>query len=326
MRRDGRRPPAVFALLLMAAVAGCYRPDERAGPRIAPQLVAVENGRLPAVAGMKLHVFNTGMNRVSPLLVGSPALWRPAPAFVIERPGRELVVFDCGVGTEIARESEGALNPLTRLLFKTRSLPGKDLPAQMREAGLPPERVSHVILSHQHFDHVGSAEGFASASFIAGPQARESSRSRINGFEPAHTDWISDAAWFEVDFSKGEPYATFDRTIDLFGDRSVVLIKGGGHTPDGLGALLALANGPVLLAADLAVHFDWLRGDDVQRIVSDGDRAAEVRNRIREFMRLVPAAVVMPGHDLSQVPAGRDDIVRHHPELFLPQAWPIDSE
>jgi len=269
-------------------------------------------------------VFNTGENRVSPLLVGSPAPWRPVPAFVIEHPTQGLVVFDTGLGPEIAARGEGALHPLTRLLFRSRSRPGLGLADQMRAAGLDPSRVRTVILSHLHFDHVGDLESFPNARFVVGRGERPAARSRLRGFAPAHTDWIRPQAWREIDFRQAPPYASFDHAVDLFGDHSIVLVRGGGHTPGGLGALLALPAGPALLAGDLVVHRDWLASDDVERIVSDPQRAADVRNRVRRLLSLAPRLLLFPGHDLRGVPSGRPDVVRHHPELYAPSAWPID--
>ncbi len=314
----------IVTALAATAQAGCYRAQETPGPVAPETLAGVRAEDWPRIEGLRLHVFNTGANRVSPLLVGSPAPWRPAPAFVVEHPSRGLLVFDAGLAPVIAEQAEGALHFVTRRLFQTRSLPGRDLAGQMVSAGLEPEAVATVVLSHLHFDHVGAATAFRSADFYVGAGERAASRSRMNGFEPAATDWVAAERWHEVDFAEGEPLATFDHTFDLFGDGSVVLVAGGGHTPGGLGALVALPEGPVLLTGDTVVHFDWLEGDDVQRIVVDAERAADVRNRIRRLLELMPAAVVVPGHDLSRLPRGRSDLVLHDPAFFGVDAWPID--
>jgi len=328
----GRRPPGIFFSCLIglasACLTSCYRPQVILGPEPPAVTAEVLQGMQVGVPGLRLHVFNTGMNRVSPLLVGSPAPWRPVPAFVLEHLRQGLIVFDCGLGPEIARRREGALHPLTRLLFKTRSRPGLDLASQMRGAGLDPEKVTTVIFSHLHFDHVGAAEAFRHATFVVGRGEREGARSRMNGFAPRHTDWIAPSAWREIDFRHAASYATFDHAVDLFGDHSVMLVAGGGHTRGGLGALVTLPQGPVLLAGDLVVHFAWLASDDVERIVVDAPRAADVRNRIRALMKQLPALVLFPGHDLSRAPGDRSDIVLHRrfhgQDLFSTSAWPTD--
>ncbi len=301
--------------LLVLQLSACYRPQVVVGPDPPAVLAGAPAVAWPAVQGLRLHVFNTGTNRVSSLLVGSPAPWRPVPAFVIEHPGKGLVVFDCGLGPEIAREGGAALHPVTRLLFETDSPPGSDLPSQMRESSMLPADVSTVILSHLHFDHVGGADAFRRATFVVGLGEREAGTSRMNGFEPRHTSWIDDGAWRDIDFSRAAPYATFDHGVDLFGDGSITLIAGGGHTQGGLAALVNLPGGPVLLAGDLVVHFDWLESNDVQRIVGSPERAADVRNRVRRLAALAPTLVIIPGHDLAGLPSGRGDLVVHRSAL-----------
>jgi N-acyl homoserine lactone hydrolase len=86
---------------------------------------------------------------------------------------------------------------------------------------------------------------------------------------------------------------------------------------------VSLPSGPVLLAGDAVVHRAWLDSDDVQRIASDPDRAADVRNQVRAFLRAHPDAVLAPGHDTSMLPHDREDIVLHHVEWFDAKAWPL---
>ena len=319
---------AIIAIVAIGAVANAirYHPVIVRGPNIPATLSELRNSRWPTTAGMRLYVFNTGMNRVSGVLAGADTKWRPAPAFVIEHPTQGLIVFDAGLGPEIAAKGESALPFIVGLLFKSRARPALGLAAQMRAAGLDPLAVRFVILSHLHFDHVGDAEEFRNATFFAGAGARATDRSAQDGFAPAHTDWVPASRWREIDFARmGKAYATFDRVVDLFGDRSIMLVGGGGHATNDLGALLALPGGPALLAGDIIVHRDWLGSDDVERIAGSPARAAEMRNRVRALLVAEPSMVLLCGHDLQAVPAGRADIVLHRPELFLPSAWNVSD-
>lgn len=129
----------------------------------------------------------------------------------------------------------------------------------------------------------------------------------------------------KVDFSTASAYATFERAIDLVGDGSILLIQGGGHQAGSVLMLVHLPEGSVLLAGDEVVHFDWLAHNDVQRISSNPQRAADIRNRVRTLMRLVPAITVIPGHDLSRIPGDRDDVVLHSPKLLMQDSWPLQA-
>jgi glyoxylase-like metal-dependent hydrolase (beta-lactamase superfamily II) len=198
-------------------------------------------------------------------------------------------------------------------LFESRGRPGRTLDAQMREAGLAPDKVSTVVISHLHDDHTGVAAAFEAANFLGG----SGSRGHLAGLE---------SRWREIGPRDAtQTMAPFDGALDLFGDGSVEVIPGGGHTREDLMLLVALPGGPVLLAGDAVVHFDWLESQDVQRIAVDGERAATVRNQVRALLAADPRVVLFPGHDLGQAPQDRSDIVLHHPEWFVAQAWPVSE-
>ena len=310
-----RRSKMVLGVLsaLVLALGGLvvgfvpYRPIDVTGAAPPPPPYARPVGK----PGLRLHVFNTGSNRMSELLVGTARPWRPAPAFVIEHPQHGLVVFDTGLSAAVARDGESALDIPLRWLFESRGRPERTLDAQMREARLDPTSVRTVVISHLHDDHIGDLEAFTNATFIAGPGS--AAHAREHGLE---------TRWREVDFTGGAA-PPFDASLDLFGDGSLVLLEGGGHAREDLLMLLALPGGPALLAGDAVVHFDWLASDDVQRIAVDPERAAAVRNQVRAFRAALPDLVLIPGHDLAGLPTSRSDLVLHHPEWFAPEAWPI---
>jgi glyoxylase-like metal-dependent hydrolase (beta-lactamase superfamily II) len=298
----------VFAVFVAAALVFLpYRPIVVAGAPAPPGPYALP----PGIPGMRLHVFNTGMNRMSALLVGSARPWRPAPAFVIEHPTRGIIVFDCGLSDDVARAGEAALPVPMRWLFESRGRPGRTLDAQMREVGLEPGAVPVVVISHLHDDHVGVVSAFSAASFVGGKGSR--------GHLAALT-----ARWREIGAEEAvKPLPPFAGAFDLFGDSSLVVIPGGGHAHEDLMLLVALPEGPVLLAGDAVVHRDWLAGDDVQRVAVDAERAAAVRNQVRALLTADPRLVLFPGHDLGDAPRDRPDVVLHHPEWFRAEAWPV---
>lgn len=298
-RRTLRR--GLVALLLGAlgllAAAAPYRPVITAG---APVATPATPTPLPATRS-RLHVFNTGFNRMSSLLVGDQRPWRPAPAFVIEHPVQGLVAFDTGLSPAVAREGEAALPIPMRWLFESRGAPERTLDAQMRPLGLEPESVRWVVLSHLHEDHTGALGAFPNARVVAG---------------------VERAGWERAAFRPGGP-APFDEHADLFGDGSVILLRGGGHATEDVLALVALEGGWALLTGDAVVHRDWLASDDVQRVAVDRERAATVRNQVRAALRGDPTLRLLPGHDLGGVSCDRPDLSCHRPAWFEPGAWPL---
>lgn len=267
----------------------------------------------PAVAGLRLFVFNTGANRMSSLLVGEQRPWRPVPAMVISHPQEGLIVFDTGLSDAVARDGEAAMPIPMRWLFESRGRPEQVLDAQMHEAGLDPARVRWLIVSHLHDDHVGRIGAFPAATVIGGP-----------GSGTHAEQLLRKGRWREITSEEmSRPLLPFDGALDLFGDGSLLLIRGGGHAREDLMALVSLPGGPVLLAGDAAVHRDWIESNDVQRIPVDQARAADVRNQIRAIEAAFPRLVILFGHDLGDLPSDRSDITLHAPERFAVESWPI---
>jgi len=322
-----RRKLALVLGVLLCLLVGLlvallpYRPVVVVGPEVE----GVPLSLAAPIRGLRLHIFNTGANRMSSLLVGASPPWRAVPAFAIEHPSHGLVVFDLGLSHAVAERGEAAIPPPVGWLMESRGRPGLTLEAQMREAGLLPGDVRYVVISHLHQDHTGVADEFAQAVFIGGPGTRER---MVGGSHPAFPSGIV-PEWREVDFegnADARPVGPFDSSIDLFGDGSILLVSGGGgHTREDLMLLVNLESGPVLLTGDAVVHFDWLESDDVERIASDPERAAAIRNRVRS-LRDSGEALIIPGHDLRRLGASRADVILHHPERFTPSAWPIGRD
>ncbi|UFH57755.1 MBL fold metallo-hydrolase [Spirosoma sp. KNUC1025] len=293
-----------ISIMLLLSVLFAYRPQRLAGPNVSkatPIPYAVKTG-------VRLHVFNTGYNRMSRALAPGNPIWRPAPAFVIEHPTAGLIVFDAGLSSAVASRGEAALPFPMSILFESRGKSGQTLDRQMVRVGLDPANVTRVILSHLHEDHLGNLRAF--------PNARVILSAKADSTKPA-------ALMSAIVRAEHFPFmpSSLGNLYDVLGDQTVRLIQGGGHSPEDLMAWVNLDTGPVLLAGDAVVHWDWLRSDDVERVSVNGPRAAQVRNEVRALLNVQPELVLFPGHDTSRLPRHRSDIVVEHPTLFQMKAW-----
>ncbi|WP_461052843.1 MBL fold metallo-hydrolase [Spirosoma arcticum] len=295
---------ALIGTMLLLSILFAYQPQRLAGPEIksfAPIPYQLKTG-------VRLHMFNTGYNRMSRALAPGNPTWRPAPAFVIEHPTAGLIVFDAGLSSDVASRGEAALPFPMSVLFESRGEPNQTLDRQMKRVGLDPAKVKQVILSHLHDDHVGNLSAFPQARIVLATNADATKL-------PAHLQAIQRAETAKhVQSAIGNLY-------DLLGDGTIRLIRGGGHSAEDLMAWVNLDSGPVLLAGDAVVHWDWLRSDDVERVSTDGSRAAQVRNQLRALLIAQPELVLFPGHDTSRIPRHRADIVLENPYLFEKQTW-----
>lgn len=296
--------------LLLVGVVGMvlipYRPHLVHGPKFE------QNPGIPIIknTGLKIHIFNTGFSQMSSLLVPSPSPWRPDPAFVIEHPKYGLIVFDTGLSAEVEAHGESALPVPMRWLFKSRGYSEWSLDLQMQKDGIDPKNVTKVVLSHFHEDHTGRVYAFKNAEVWTGAPLSESKKhlpevsQKIREVQPNN----------QLSYFLGSAF-------DLLGDQTILIFKGGGHTSEDLIALVQLDVGPVILTGDSVVHWSWLKSDDVERIPIDSEKSAEVRNRIRRIVQTQSEVIIFPGHDTSQIPLNRSDIVIHNPDYFKLDAY-----
>jgi glyoxylase-like metal-dependent hydrolase (beta-lactamase superfamily II) len=75
----------------------------------------------------------------------------PIGCFVVEEPSGRLILVDAGLGRGHLRCTSNG--PSDAQVYG--DLDGGDLPVQIRQAGLAPERISDVVLTHLHADHIG---------------------------------------------------------------------------------------------------------------------------------------------------------------------------
>lgn len=119
---------------------------------------------------------------------------------------------------------------------------------QLAQLGIKPEQITHVGLSHYHFDHSGQLADFPGATLFVGKGDWT-----VLTTDPA--SFGADPAPFAHWISGGGKVVQTTTDKDLFGDASVVMLRLPGHTPGHSGLLVRLKEkGPVLLTGDLA-HF-----------------------------------------------------------------------
>lgn len=99
-------------------------------------------------------------------------------------------------------------------------------------------KIDFVIATHAHWDHVGGLRDLSDPRVILGPGEIEYVRSYPENRPPVVMKDHFDGATTETFAWDGGPYETFDRSHDLFGDRSVILVPLPGHTPGSIGVFL----------------------------------------------------------------------------------------
>jgi glyoxylase-like metal-dependent hydrolase (beta-lactamase superfamily II) len=118
------------------------------------------------------------------------------------------------------------------------------LGAQLKAAGYSPADVTHLALSHEHWDHTANANAFANATWLVRQVERDAM------FVPMPVGAVRPATYASLRNSK-TVIVTADEH-DVFGDGTVILKAAAGHTPGHQVLYLKMAKtGPVVLSGDL---------------------------------------------------------------------------
>ncbi|CAH0023715.1 unnamed protein product [Clonostachys rhizophaga] len=204
------------------------------------------------------------------------------------------IVFDLGIRRQIDQYNEHILNHVAtrRPLFTT-----PDVIESLAQGGLSTDDIDAVILSHLHWDHVGTPKEFQTSQFIIGSGGHALSQGKPGGgshnhFEPdllplqrtielhhprdrqrdkSHhpttaTPWIDtlrSIPW--------KPVGPFPFALDIFGDSSFFIVWAPGHLPGHLNALCRKKGGEYVYLGGDAAH-------DVRLITGEKDIATWADN------------------------------------------------
>jgi len=155
---------------------------------------------------------------------------------------------------------------------------GTSLKSQLAAASYAPGDITHLALSHYHYDHTANANEFASATWLV----RQVERDAMFAEKPP--DNIQRATFNALRNSKTVIVRTDD--YDVFGDGSVVIKWAPGHTPGHQVLFVKLATtGPVLLSGDLYHYPEERTLDRVPTFEADAAQTRRTRSAIDAFVK-----------------------------------------
>jgi len=157
-------------------------------------------------------------------------------AVLVQHP-RGTLLFDTGLGSAIDAQVHG-FPWLMRLLTPYEK--GTPVAEQLRAHGISPGNLAGVVLTHAHWDHVSGIPDFPGVPVWVNRVERDFIRD--GGVASALARSFGDLPYHVYDFTGG-PYLGFERSEDVFGDGSIVLVPAPGHTPGSIIAFLTLPSG-----------------------------------------------------------------------------------
>lgn len=217
-------------------------------------------------------------------------------AVLIEHHAATLLL-DTSLGRQVDEQFESEMPWYDKPLLRY----GKVTPVrdQLDRDGI---RVDRILLSHSHWDHASGLADFAEVPVWAPYEEIEFSRIAT---PPAvlPSQFRHAIHWVPFTFD-AQPFMGFERSLDLFGDASLVLVPLDGHTPGSLGLFLTLDDGRrFFFTGDVSWRLEGFSGPRekfwISRNMVDNDREATRRQlqTVHTLMQQHPELRVVPAHD-----------------------------
>lgn len=219
-------------------------------------------------------------------------------AAVLVRHPKGTFLFDTGFGADVDEHVKMIPALMRRLTTYDKETSAA---AQLKANGIDPSEIRMAIISHSHWDHVSGLEDF--------PQAEAwLSREEIEDIPklPARElirQMSSKIKMHSLDLT-GPAYENFDRSLDLYGDSSIVLVPLPGHTPGSIGMFVNLRSGKrfffigdltwALEGVELPAERPWISRKLVDR---DEEEVRRLIVKVHQLMKRYPELVVVPAHD-----------------------------
>jgi glyoxylase-like metal-dependent hydrolase (beta-lactamase superfamily II) len=250
----------------------------------------------------------SGTLRALGIGVAKDQLWRiPIVAFLIEHPETGPILVDTGFHRAIAdgstRERARNLGPLGLLMARNvRMRPEQTAAAQLRARGIDPADIRLIVMTHLHFDHASALADFPGATVIVSQAEWDAAHGRAGtlfGYPPAQID--PRPSYRTVDFGGGaaRAHGPFARSLDLFGDGSLILLDTPGHSTGHLSVLARLREREAMIAGDAIYSLATLR-DGKRPLRAEDSQAYERSLRaLQAYDREHPDALIIPGHDMA---------------------------
>ena len=235
----------------------------------------------------------------------------PVICFLVQHPTNgQKFLFDLG----IRKDWETGLPPhfvqfITNTLNFEMQLP-LDIVESLAKGGVKPTDISHVCISHVHFDHFGDSTLFPTSTFLVGEGARPIVE---NGYPKSPESLVPvDVVPLErttfLDPEGWPALGPFPHALDFFGDGSMYIVDAGhGHIPGHLNLLVRTSadGGWIYCAADTVHHWSLLTGEaKIGRSPRFGcahhhvGAAEEHIARVKTLMKENPRVKVILAHDI----------------------------
>ena len=268
-------------------VVGTVAAPDPTGALLPPVSAAFGDVRVTALRTGRVAVKEAHRTLTGPAATRLPSIaldprwtpWLPITCWLVEHPEGAFLV-DAGETPRVADAGYFACDGATQFVY--RRLLRFDVPlasalgAQLRAAGVPPEALAAVVMTHLHSDHTGGLEDVAGVRAVVSPEtARRPPQGAVACRWPAA--WAPEARAYASGAS-----GAFAESHALTADGRVRTVPTPGHTRGHQSVVVEAGGRRVILAGDAAFSVDQIHAGTAAGICEDVPLARRTLALLRE--------------------------------------------
>jgi glyoxylase-like metal-dependent hydrolase (beta-lactamase superfamily II) len=183
----------------------------------------------------------------------------------------------------------------------------------LRQLGVSPEAVDHIVVTHMHYDHVGNAELFPNATFTLARDELQYWAGPFGRRNPMTSVVYPEEVQIILRLAREERVTLLDSPSNEQVVPGISVTQVGGHTPGQLIVTAQSENGSVVLASDAMHYFEEIELDRPYNLYSD----------LEQMYRGYDLLRALDERDDVTLVAGHDPKVRALFEMTAPDCFDL---
>ncbi|MDS0528454.1 N-acyl homoserine lactonase family protein [Clostridium sp. SHJSY1] len=225
-------------------------------------------------------------------------IWLPSSVYLIEHPKGKILV-DTSWHSDVRHNQIKSISLRLFLVNKAKLPDGAAVDEQLYRLGIKPEEIDYVFLTHLDVDHASGLKLVRNAKNILVSQEEKiaSAKNRIR-----YTKRIWEGINIKTYKFSDSKYGPFNKSFDVFGDESLILVHVPGHSLGSIAVLIQNEGKFILLTGDCGYQRESWEEMRLPGVMANKQKMTKSLNWVQEMSRKDNCVEILATHDLKVIP------------------------